>query len=299
MAIPDFQRIETAMAYLATGLDDQPGLAEVAARVGLSEYHYQRQFRRWVGLSPKRYLQVLTARRAAALLVEPRSVLDAAYGAGLSGPGRLHDLMVTVEAVTPGEYKRRGGGVTVRWGIHPGPFGHCLLGQTERGVCALTFFGPGERAAARADLAARWPEAELVEDARATARTAARIFGRARGGRPVVDLHVRGSNFQIKVWEALLRVPSGAVTTYGELARNLGQPGASRAVGSAVARNPISFLIPCHRVIRASGIIGNYRWGTDKKRLILGWEAARAREAAGADRGAAGAASAGDGGSAP
>ncbi|MBN2171228.1 MAG: methylated-DNA--[protein]-cysteine S-methyltransferase [Candidatus Krumholzibacteriota bacterium] len=288
MAIPDYRRIEAAMIFLADRLDEQPTLVEVAARAGLSEYHFQRLFRRWVGLSPKRYLQVLTARRAAALLLEPRSVLDAAYGAGLSGPGRLHDLMVTVEAVTPGEFKRRGGGVTVRWGIHPGPFGHCLIGQTDRGVCALTFFGPRERAAARADLAARWPEAALVEDARATARTAARIFGRARGGRPVIDLHVRGSNFQIKVWEALLRVPPGAVVTYGDLARDLGRPRASRAVGSAVARNPISFLIPCHRVIRASGLIGDYRWGTAKKRLILGWEAARAREAAGGAERAAG-----------
>lgn len=272
----DYVRVEKAIRYLEENVRRQPGLAEVAGAVGLSEYHFQRLFRRWAGVSPKRFLQYLTAEHARELLHHSRSVLDAAYEAGLSGPGRLHDLLVGVDAATPGEVRRRGAGMTIRYGVHPSPFGGCLIGVTERGICAMSFLEAEGRQDAEREIRARWEAAALVEDPAATAPLVKRIFG---SGAPMElpTLHLEGTNFQIRVWEALLRIPPGAVTTYERVAEGIGSPGAVRAVGSAVGRNPIAFLIPCHRVIRKSGELGEYRWGGSRKRAMLGWEAARAR----------------------
>ena len=267
----DYVRIEKAIRYLDENFRRQPELTEVAAAVGLSDYHFQRLFRRWAGVSPKRFLQFLTAEYARDLLRDSWTVLDAAYEAGLSGPGRLHDLMVSVDGVTPGEARRRGEGVAIRHGVHPSPFGDFLLATTERGVCALTFLDEAGAEGAIAGVAARWPNATLVPDAAATAPLAERIFD----GEGTVPLHLEGTNFQIRVWEALLRVPGGTVVTYERLAASLGSPGAVRAVGTAVGRNPVAYLIPCHRVIRKTGAFGEYRWGAARKRAMLGWEAAR------------------------
>ena len=268
---PDYVRIEKAIRFLDGNFRRQPELAEVAAAVGLSDYHFQRLFRRWAGVSPKRFLQFLTAEYARDLLADSWTVLDAAYEAGLSGPGRLHDLMVTVDGVTPGEARRGGEGVSIRHGVHPSPFGDFLLAATDRGVCALTFLDDEGLDAALEGVAARWPGAGLHEDPASTAPLAERIF--AGGER--VPLHLEGTNFQIRVWEALLRVPGGTVVTYERIAASLGSPGAVRAVGTAVGRNPIAYAIPCHRVIRKTGAFGEYRWGAARKRAMLGWEAAR------------------------
>ena len=270
----DYLRIEKAIRYLDENFRRQPELSEVAAAVGLSDYHFQRLFRRWAGVSPKRFLQFLTADYARALLSDSWTVLDAAYEAGLSGPGRLHDLLVSVDAVTPGETRRRGAGVTIRHGVHDTPFGPAFLAATERGICALHFLDEEGAAAPLAALAARWEGATLIDDPGATSALAARVFEPGDGSGPVT-LHLSGTNFQVKVWEALLRVPSGAITSYETLAERVGSPTAVRAVGSAVARNPIAYLIPCHRVIRKTGAFGEYRWGPARKRALLGWESAR------------------------
>ncbi|HEX9628129.1 MAG TPA: methylated-DNA--[protein]-cysteine S-methyltransferase [Acidiferrobacterales bacterium] len=274
----DYARVERAIHYLDTNFRRQPGLGEIAAAVGLSPFHFQRLFRRWAGVSPKRFLQFLTAEYAAALLRDRHTVLDAGYAAGLSGAGRLHDLMVNLHAVSPGELRRRGAGLRLRYGVHASPFGDCLLAVTERGVCGLSFLAGGDREAEIDALGARWPGARLQRAPDATRRVADRVFPvRRGGGARVVDLHVAGTNFQIKVWEALLRVPPGAVTSYGALAAGLGSPRAARAVGTAVGQNPVAFLIPCHRVIRLSGAFGEYRWGAARKQAMLAWEAARSQ----------------------
>jgi AraC family transcriptional regulator, regulatory protein of adaptative response / methylated-DNA-[protein]-cysteine methyltransferase len=269
----DYARVEKAIRYLDENFRRQPELAEVAGAVGLSEYHFQRLFRRWAGVTPKRFLQFLTAEYARGLLRESCTVLEAAYEAGLSGPGRLHDLLVNVEGVTPGEARRLGAGVVMRYGVHPSPFGECLVAATDRGVCAVTFLDEGGEAGALAGLSERWRNADLREDRSATAALAERIF--AAGGREPVPLHLDGTNFQIRVWEALLRVPAGSLVTYEQVATSLGSPAGVRAVGTAVGRNPIAYAIPCHRVIRKTGAFGEYRWGPARKRAMLGWEAAR------------------------
>ncbi len=271
----DYYRIEQALRYLQANHRRQPSLAEVAESVHLSEYHFQRLFLRWVGISPKRFLQYLTKENAKALLARSNSLLDVSLAVGLSGPGRLHDLFITCEAVTPGEYKARGAGLTIRYGFHPTPFGESLLALTERGLCGLSFAGPDSRQALLADLQQRWGQAELVADPAATAPYAARIFALAHDPEaPPLQLYLSGTNFQLKVWQALLHIPAGELTTYGQIASALGSPKASRAVGSAVGDNPIAYLIPCHRVIRQAGGLGGYRYGLPRKQAILGWEQA-------------------------
>jgi len=272
---PYHARIEAALQYLARKWRQQPELAEAAAAARMSEFHFQRVFTRWVGVSPKKFLGYLTLDSARAALERGESVLDAAYGAGLSGPSRLHDLFVTQEAVTPGEYKRRGEGLTVSWGFAPSPFGECVILWTPRGICGLGFVGEKAREAAFADLAERWPAARYVKDAETARRFAAGAFLPADKRRKL-GLMLLGSPFQIKVWEALLRVPEGALVSYDALAAAVGKPGAARAVGSAVAANPISFLIPCHRAIRKTGVISDYHWGRARKLAIIGWEQAQA-----------------------
>ncbi len=272
----DYARIEKAILFLEENFRRQPSLGELAAHVGLSEYHFQRLFRRWAGISPKRFLQYLTAEYARELLREPRSTLEVAYEAGLSGPGRLHDLLVSVEAMTPGEVKRSGAGLTIRYGIHPSPFGECLLALTGRGICTLAFLPPEGRDQGIAELRSRWEASELREDPAATLALLQRIFHPSpEGPRPMVNLHLKGTNFQLKVWEALLKIPAGHLTTYEEIAASLEMPGAARAVGNAVGQNPVAFLIPCHRVIRKTGAFGGYRWGAARKKALVGWEAAR------------------------
>ena len=272
----DYERIERAIRYLEENYRQQPDLKELARGAGLSEFHFQRLFRRWAGISPKRFVQYLTGGHAARLLRASHTNLDAAYDAGLSGGGRLHDLLINLHAVTPGELKRAGTGLTIQYGFHPSPFGECLIGVTARGVCHLGFLRPADRRTALAELAAEWPRADLVEAPRITAPLARRLFTRANGHAPGIDLHVRGTNFQIKVWEALLRIPAGITISYEDLARHIQAPLAVRAVASAVAHNPVGWLIPCHRVIRKSGALGGYRWGETRKKVLLAWEAAKA-----------------------
>jgi len=280
----DYDRIEQAILFLEANYQAQPGLSEVAASVHLSEYHFQRLFTRWVGISPKRFLQFLTKEHAKLLLEHSENVLDAAYETGLSSPGRLHDLFIATEAVTPGEFKSQGEGMPIVYGFHPTPFGESLLALTERGISDFIFVEGGDEERALALLKSRWRRADLRQDQRKTQPIVRRIFsalGRNEVSQPLsvpsalpLSLYLRGTNFQIKVWEALLRIPPGAVVTYEDIAIHLGMHGAARAVGSAVASNPIPVLIPCHRVIRKVGDFGNYRYGTARKKALLGWEMA-------------------------
>lgn len=274
-AATDYDRITRALAFLEAAAPAQPSLAALAVHVGMSEFHLQRLFTRWAGVSPKRFLQVQTLQHAKQALAGARSVLDGTWDAGLSSPGRLHDLFVTLEAVTPGEYRSGGAGLRIRAGFHESPFGECLLATTSRGICGLTFHD-GDRDEAWSDLAARWPGAAVEESARATAPLARQLFAplHVPPERPLALL-VRGTNFQVQVWTALLRIPSGRVAAYEDVAAAVGKPAAVRAVGTAVGRNPIAFLIPCHRVIRANGAIGGYRWGVSRKRALLTWEGAQ------------------------
>jgi AraC family transcriptional regulator of adaptative response/methylated-DNA-[protein]-cysteine methyltransferase len=271
----DYDRVEKAIHYLETHFRAQPSLADVARAAGLSEFHFQRLFQRWAGISPKRFLQVLTTNYAEQLLRDSRSLLDVTYESGLSSPSRLHGLFVSLHAVTPAEWREGGKGLAIRYGIHDSPFGRCLLATTDRGICALRFATGSDERLVR-ELRDEWPGAELVSDKSRTKAYADRIFGHERVGEPL-PVMVRGTNFQVRVWEALLRIPSGQLASYADVAAAVGAPKASRAVGSAVAANPVGFLIPCHRVIRQSGIIGDYRWGTARKKAMLAWESANNR----------------------
>lgn len=264
----DYLRIEQAILYLEKNAPRQPELGEIAGSVGLSEFHFQRLFTRWAGISPKRFLQFMTRENAKDLLDRSENILDTTVQVGLSSLGRLHDLFVTTEAVTPGEYKSRGAGLTIRYGLHATPFGECLIGITERGICHLSFVQTGEGDALDA-MVEYWKEARMIEDRLATAPLVEPIFDLGRRGDRSLHMLVRGSNFQIKVWEALMRIPPGSVSSYEQIADQIGQSNATRAVGNAVAHNPIAVLIPCHRVIRKLGEFGNYRYGAARKKALL------------------------------
>lgn len=267
-----YARMERALDWLAANFQRQPALAETAAVAGLSEYHFQRSFSCWVGLSPKKFVQVLTLERAKAALREA-SVLEAAYAAGLSGPGRLHDLFVQLEAVTPGEYRGRGRGLVIAHGWYPSPFGECLLLHTTRGVCGLAFAAGRGRGAVFESLRAGYERARFVPDEGAGETLVRRAFTPdGVGTQAPLRLLVRGTPFQVRVWRALLALPRGALTTYESLAAHLGTPAAARAVGRAVACNPVAWLIPCHRVIRKSGLLAGYRWGAGRKLAMLSLE---------------------------
>ena len=273
----DYTRIAEALSYVVERFEEQPSLEEIAAHIGLSPFHFQRLFSRWVGLSPKKFLQALSLEEAKRRLEEHGSVLDAAFDAGLSGPGRLHDLFVAHEALTPGEYKTLGDGLEIGYGFHDGPFGETLLLQTDRGVCGLAFVDSRGKQACFEDMAGRFQAARLVHNPALTGPTMQRIF--VRPGEtvpkkaPPLRLVLKGTEFQIKVWRALLAIPPGTLTTYGTVAAALGMKGAAaRAVGTAVGANPVSWLIPCHRVIRNSGMLGGYRWGLPRKLAMMGWE---------------------------
>ncbi|MEM9617241.1 MAG: methylated-DNA--[protein]-cysteine S-methyltransferase [Pseudomonadota bacterium] len=265
-----------AIDYLVEHFEEQPSLEETAAHAGLSPQHFQRVFKAGAGVSPKRFLQYLAANEAKRALKRGESVLGASLTAGLSGPSRLHDLFLVSEAMTPGAYRKKGQGLIVRYASVDGPFGKSLIGATDKGICWLSFDGCGAAARGLEEMKTDWPAADFEHDPEFIAPLAARAFafaaGQASGAR--LGLHVQGTNFQLKVWEALLRIPFGAAATYGDVAREIGAPKASRAVGAAVGANMISLLIPCHRVILSSGIVHNYRWGASRKKAILAMEAA-------------------------
>ena len=271
----DFERIETVIKYLEKNFKQQPELKDISDHVGLSEFHLQRLFKRWVGISPKRFLQYLTKEHAKTLLRQSENILSVTFDSGLSGPGRLHDLFVNCEAVTPGEYKQMGEGLEIDYGVHQTPFGRCMIAKTDRGVCGLFFLKGNDEQFYIERLNHDWPAAHIKENPEKTLLSVDKIFNLEswQNDKPV-SLFVQGTNFQIKVWEALLKIPRGNVVAYGEIAKFVGQPKAVRAVGTAVGRNPISFLIPCHRVIRKYGDFGNYQGGTARKKAILAWETA-------------------------
>ena len=276
-ATADYALIEQAIRYLAQNFRRQPDLQATADHVGLSEYHFQRLFTRWAGISPKRFVQFLTINYAKELLAESRSLLETTYEAGLSSPGRLHDLFITHEAITPGEYKRQGSGLAIFYGTQATPFGDCLLGVTDRGICSLAFVEAGRHDRALSDLAANWPRARLVRDEERTRPLIDQIFSATTTSseRPSFHLLLKGTNFQVQVWRALLQTAPGTAVAYSDVARLAGRETAVRAVGAAIGRNPIAYLIPCHRVIRQTGDCGAYRWGAPRKKAILGWEAAQ------------------------
>lgn len=279
--IRDYDQIRRAIAFLSTRWEEQPTLEQLAAHLDLSPAHAQKLFTRWCGLSPKEFVQAITIDHARGLLAGAASVLEAAHEVGLSGGGRLHDLFVDHEAMTPGDFKRRGEGLHVAYGFHPSPFGDALLLATDRGVAGLAFVDEDKgqtRAEALADMTQRWPAAHYVEDAKRTAPHAHRIFDPSqwRAETPV-RLVLIGTDFEVRVWEALLKIPMGRAVSYSDIARHLGRPSASRAVGTAVGRNPISFVVPCHRVLRGDGNLGGYHWGLTRKKALIGWETGRVR----------------------
>lgn len=272
---PHFGAIGRVIDYLSEAYTDQPSLEDLARIAGLAPHHFQRVFTRWAGVSPKRYCQHLTLEHAKRSLAADAPVLEAAWDAGLSGGGRLHDLFVVAEAMTPGDYKKRGAGLTIRHGLVQSPFGPCLLASTELGICWLGFAEDGNVAGVQRDFEAAWGASKLVEDRNGQQALADRLFDPlATSGGPVA-LHIKGTNWQIKVWRALLAIPEGRVASYQSVARTVCTERAARAVGQAVAANHIAYLIPCHRVIRTSGDITGYRWGTTRKRAILALEAGR------------------------
>ena len=266
-----FDLIARALAFIDETEGKQPSLEQIAAATGLSPAHFQRVFSQWVGVSPKRYQQYLMLDHAKTLLQDRFTVLDTALETGLSGSSRLHDLFLRWEAMSPGEYAAKGAGLTISFGWFPSPFGEMLVMGTERGICAIAFVAESSRADAMADLTSRWPNADYVENPTHLQNWVDAALGNGGDAR----LHLIGAPFQIKVWEALLCVPSGHVTTYSEIAQSIGNPKAVRAVGTAVGRNPVSWLIPCHRALRKSGGLGGYHWGLPVKRALLAWESAR------------------------
>ncbi|MFL5143390.1 MAG: methylated-DNA--[protein]-cysteine S-methyltransferase [Microvirga sp.] len=275
-AATDYDIVRRAIAHIRGHWRAQPEVEEVAEAAGVTVTELHHLFRRWAGLTPKAFLQALTLDHARRLLRDSASVLDASYEVGLSGPGRLHDLFVTHEAMSPGEWKSGGEGLTLHYGFHPSPFGTALVMATERGLAGLAFADAGEQQAAFADMSGRWPKATYVEDNERTAPLAQRIFD-AKLWRPDRPLRVVliGTDFEVRVWDALLKVPFGRLTTYSELASKVCSPAAARAVGAAVGKNPISFVVPCHRVLGRSGALTGYHWGLTRKQAILGWEAGR------------------------
>jgi AraC family transcriptional regulator, regulatory protein of adaptative response / methylated-DNA-[protein]-cysteine methyltransferase len=270
----DYDLVKHTLAFISENWRDQPSLDTLADQAGLSPTHLQRLFTRWAGLSPKAFLQAVTLDHARGLLRDSASILDASYELGLSGPGRLHDLFVTHEGMSPGIYKAHGRGLNIQYGFHDCPFGRALILITGEGLAGLAFADHGKEKSALSDMTSRWPEATYVENQQATAAYAKRIFESERWqpDQPLKIVFI-GSDFEIRVWETLLRIPFGKASTYSDIACHIGKPKAARAVGSAVGKNPISFVVPCHRVLEKSGGLGGYHWGLTRKRAILGWEA--------------------------
>ena len=274
----DYDRVASAIRFIAANRLEQPALEDIADAMDLSPFHAQRLFTRWAGISPKRFLGLLTVEHAKALLRSAESVMGAAYEVGLSGGSRLHDLFVSLEAITPGEYKAGGADLVLRWGVHETPFGPALLVASERGLARLAFLDGQRLDRALAEAEADWPLSRFSEDAAATGPYAEAAFGSGPAAAPL-RLLAKGSPFQVQVWRALMRIPDGTAVTYGDLAAELGRRGAARAVGSACGANRIGVLIPCHRVIRDTGALGGYHWGLERKQALLAWETARLERA--------------------
>lgn len=268
----DYERIAQIIRFLDERHAEQPDLATLAGRAGLSPFHLHRLFSTWAGVTPKDFLQCLTLAHAKELLRDGESILDSALESGLSGPGRLHDLCVNLEAASPGELKSGGAGWTISFGFAGSPFGKCLIAEGPRGICHIAFVE--NEKSAFAELKRDWPQAEMERDDSAVAKTTSQIFRRRAGSEAGAPLRafVRGTAFQVRIWRALLQVPPGSLTSYGRLATAIGRPTAARAVGAAVGRNPLAYLIPCHRVIRETGVLGDYHWGPDRKRAMIAWE---------------------------
>ncbi|MBD2260862.1 methylated-DNA--[protein]-cysteine S-methyltransferase [Pseudanabaena sp. FACHB-2040] len=275
----DYDRIAQAIAFIRQHHRQQPDLATIAQHVHLSEHHFQRLFTRWAGISPKRFVQYLTVEYAKSTIAHSKSLLDVTLAAGLSSPGRLHDLFVNVEGMSPGEYKAGGAGLEIYYGLHSTPFGTALIALTERGICSLKFLEDFDRSIGEQQLRQEWPKASLVEDLAGTQAACDRIFSPTPPSSPTppppLTVLLKGTNFQLQVWRALLSIPTGHLATYQAIATAIGRPTAARAVGTAIGSNTIAYLIPCHRVLRESGELGGYRWGCDRKAAILGWEASR------------------------
>ncbi len=275
-AAADYDIVRRAIAFLSEHWRTQPEIEAIASAAGVSASDLHHLFRRWAGITPKAFLQALTLDHARRLLRDSASVLDASFEVGLSGPGRLHDLFVTHESMSPGEWKSGGAGLTISYGFHPSPFGTALVMATERGLAGLAFADGSEEQAALADMGRRWPQAKLVEDNARTAPLARRIFDSKlwRADRPLRVVLI-GTDFEVRVWETLLKIPMGRATTYSNIAAKMCAPKAARAVGAAVGKNPVSFVVPCHRVLGKSGAITGYHWGLTRKRAMLGWEAGK------------------------
>ena len=275
-AAADYDVVRKAIGHIRGHWREQPEIEAIAEAAGVTPTELHHLFRRWAGLTPKAFLQALTLDGARQLLRDSASVLDATYEVGLSGPGRLHDLFVTHEAMSPGEWKAGGEGTTIHYGFHPSPFGSALVMATGRGLAGLAFADPGHERATLADMQARWPRATYVEDSARTAALAKRIFDPAQWqAQQPLRVVLIGTDFEVRVWDALLQIPMGRVATYSGIAAKLAKPKASRAVGAAVGKNPVSFVVPCHRVVGKSGDLTGYHWGITRKHAMLGWEAGR------------------------
>jgi AraC family transcriptional regulator of adaptative response/methylated-DNA-[protein]-cysteine methyltransferase len=275
----DYPVIEQALLYIEDNFKKQPELDEIATHLNISPFHLQRTFKDWVGISPKRFLQFLTIDHARKLLKESRSVLDATFDSGLSSPGRIHDLFINIDAVTPGEFKALGKGLQIEYGVHESQFGKCAIAVTHRGLCFMGFYSDLFNQHFKEDMTSRFPEAVFKENPSATQIYYNSIF-KTEVPNQKLTLFLKGTNFQIKVWEALLKIPSGNVWSYGDISKIIGNPRANQAVGNAVGSNPISYLIPCHRVIREMGVFGDYHWGSSRKKAMLIWESEEAKKGA-------------------
>ncbi|MEM9007022.1 MAG: methylated-DNA--[protein]-cysteine S-methyltransferase [Cyanobacteria bacterium P01_F01_bin.86] len=275
----DYARIAEAIQFIQAHRHKQPDLATIAQHVHLSEYHFQKLFSRWAGVSPKRFLQYLTVEYAKSKLAEPRSLLDVSLEAGLSSPSRLHALFITLEAMSPGEYRAHGEGLEIRYGIHSTTFGEVLIATTSKGVCNVQFLDTATIAEAGVWLQQQWQKADVIHDSTATKAVSDRLNQSLTSptDKPL-PLLVKGTNFQVQVWRALLSLPFGSLATYQDIANHIGKPRAVRAVGTAIGVNPVAYFIPCHRVIRSNGELGGYRWGLGRKSSILGWEASQFQE---------------------
>lgn len=278
----NYDRIAEAIDYIRENFKDQPGLAAIAGRIHLSPYHFQRLFTDWAGVSPKKFLQYISVEHAKAILKEQATVFDAALETGLSGTGRLHDLFMSIEGMTPGEFRNGGADLEINYSFAESPFGNILVASTDKGICYMAFADeqPAEasgsaQALALADLRSHFPNARFRQITDLIQQNALYIFTKDWRELQQIRLHLKGTDFQLKVWETLLTIPMGGLSTYKDIAGRLGNPNASRAVGSAVGDNPVAFLIPCHRVIRAEGVIGQYHWGATRKTAMIGWEAAK------------------------
>lgn len=272
--LDDYNKVRAVLEQLHETWREQPSLAELARPVGLNEDQLQKLFTRWAGLTPKAFLQALTLDHARAMLKDSASILDATYATGLSGPGRLHDLFIAHEAMSPGVYKAKGAGLKISYGFHPSPFGIALAMVTDHGLCGLAFGDEGNNQLAFTDMTSRWPNAQYTEDSARTASYVARVFGNIKDNQPI-RITMIGSDFEISVWETLLKIPLGKAVAYADIATAIGKPKAARAVGAAVGRNPICFVVPCHRALGKSGALTGYHWGLTRKKAILGWEAGK------------------------